>query len=784
MIILYDKTRKILYNETNKENIIDDLYYDKVAVPRIEQVEEYIKKNPTDAITKYFKNNVEINIKKIKKAISQLDYKMPLYDVYNENIYVIDRYNIYDRVMNYHYRFPSKHIYELLKNKYANMKTEKMEHPLEIRQREKTRLMINFLSSFSLKTLYYTYMKMFYLYSEKVGKDISFCRRPSFTPYFRHLQPYYKTNDIYNIALNMGKTEKEIKEMTETELCFYVVDNDISAELLLEHQKHIIKNNKTGLIQYYTLQGSYYMNQYMRNHTSYECENIYLESLITPVWELINSAPAFDNNYTVYRFIHTDNHLRELNNGDIHIENSFISTTRDPFYRSDLYKFGFILIKINIPKNIKGVALCVETLSHFPEEQEIIFAPLSIFRLEKKDDKCVYYHADKQFCSQVKTRYEFTYMGQKEITYMDRPLCDKNNMMLDFLQITAIDTYTLEEKINYFMSKYVNKMNQFAIKLNDNHFTILTERYDSTGAYRKFYAEKNQNGLLFYTLHDNYILFMIEIGEIKKDNSIIKYMHVNYYIRYSTIIKNKLYTDKQFIQFISEIAHYFGIEQIILWADFMTCDKINTVNNTLPEIDFIQDIEENNKIIQQEKQKDKQKDKQQEKQKDKQQEKQKDKPQEKQQREYTDKGQYSKYNKKYITGNINYYGGIYCVDFYLYLKTKKKRYDDIDRTAMHPKFMYHQLDILRKTSPDKILVKTDQDELYQIYNKIYIMQHTQDKYNICDFYLWIIHNNCNLTEILINKIYNLYIIDNPFDVIYYTINPQIILYNSNNIGQN
>ena len=106
-----------------------------------------------------------------------------------------------------------------------------------------------------------------------------------------------------------------------------------------------------GLVQYYTVQGSFFMNQYLRQMTRYPWENDYLEQIIDSMWRLVLRSPAFDKDYILYRFVSSDSYLSELNIGDIFQDYGFTSTTRDPFYRTDLYKFGFILIKIRIPKN-------------------------------------------------------------------------------------------------------------------------------------------------------------------------------------------------------------------------------------------------------------------------------------------------------------------------------------------------------------------------------------------------------------------------------------------------
>ena len=75
---------------------------------------------------------------------------------------------------------------------------------------------------------------------------------------------------------------------------------------------------------------------------------IYLEKNIKAMYDLIRSAPKFDKDYILYRFIKDDPHLINLSVGDTINTKSFLSTTRDPFYRSEEYKFGFIILKIKM----------------------------------------------------------------------------------------------------------------------------------------------------------------------------------------------------------------------------------------------------------------------------------------------------------------------------------------------------------------------------------------------------------------------------------------------------
>ena len=262
--------------------------------------------------------------------------------------------------------------------------------------------MIKFLESYNLDILEATYAKIMYYYAD-IGKDITTCKRPSFKPEFKHINPYYKRNELINMGINIGliKPTNTYDDNKMNDLCNKIKKNDISASTIEEHHKYIMKSNNVGLIEYYSFQGSYFMNQYLRGMIYYDTKNIYLENIIKSMWSVINKAPAFEDKYILYRFVEDDEYLNHLDIGDEFVDLGFTSTTRDPFYNSESYKFGFILIKINIPKKKKGVALCMETVSHFAKEEEIILSPLSILRLDKKDDNCIYYHTDNNFATKI-----------------------------------------------------------------------------------------------------------------------------------------------------------------------------------------------------------------------------------------------------------------------------------------------------------------------------------------------------------------------------------------------
>lgn len=720
-----------------KKNIIDEIYYQRCIFPTEELIE---KAKKTKNAEKYFKSKPYEELhREFKDNLSKIYERIPLYDAVVDNLFIIDKRNVYFRVVFSSYRFPDKDLLRILRKNKTKLDekiiTKNITDPLIKRKQHKYELMLNFLDNFNLDILYEKYIKVFYLYSSFVGKDLSTCKRKSFNPLFKHLKPYFTRSEIINMGLNQGiklDPDKYLEPEDISEICEKIEDNEISSEMLLKHNNYITVNDKVGLIQYYTLQGSYFINQYMRKLISYDYKNDKLEEIIKPMWNLVLTAPEFDQSYTLYRFVHDDSHMNSINIGDIYTEKGFLSTTRDPFYRSDLYEFGFVLMKIKIPPGKKGVALCLETLSHFPEEQEIIFPPGSKFKLISRDKDCVYYHTDIDFSSAVKTKYEFEWIGNTEIKFEPRPEI-RIKEPINFLKLENVSTVTLMEKIKFFIKNYVNDLGQFVIKVGDKEYTIICEYFDSTGAYHNLYGLMTTNGLLMYSFRENYFLFFIELGEIEGKHSMV----VNFNSTYGGLDTGNTIGDMNFIRLLSEIGYYFEMQIILIYGESLNCTSDlqgeNAINNiTTSEFgqrEFNGEQNANNIM--------------------------------------TD----SNKNSDYIRS------GTYRVDIFKYFTTKKKRYDDINisRSEMYPGFLYSDLDALMKISPDTILSEKDRDEVYQVYQKVYLSENK--KKTISDFYIWLRHNKCYLLDIFEYKMNRIFGENNPFFNYVYLLDPASFLYN-------
>ena len=724
-----DKFEKVLFNDNKRHDIIINLYYLKYRIPTREDIDK------ADSTVKQFYK--KYSLESVKTSVSKIDDMIPLFNIYHANIYLINKENVYYRVVYGNYRFPGKFMFKYFTEYSDKLKDGKNDEHTN-RKKRKIILMLAFLNQLDLDELYSSYIKVFTKYSPYIGNMITQCNRPSFINILTHLQPYYTRKELIKLALNMDiKLEGDpLNPDNINEICEKVSENDIKYDILLSHQHHIVKKECVSLIKYYTIQGSHVMNQYLRNLTLYDYKNSFVEGIIRPVWNLILESPPFDNSYYVYRFIEKDHFIRDLKIGDIYEESGFMSTTRDPFYRSDIYKFGFILLKIRLPKDIKGVALCLETLSQFPSEQEIIFPPLCQLKLVAKNEKCVYHHVDQEYGTKIRIRYEFDWVGNKPIQFT-REKEPEENQLVDFLNLDGTRTFSLREKAKIFVSKYLNDANSFDVMIGKQRFQLIGEWFNSQGAYKNFYLLDTSDGFSLYTILNGNVLFMIELADINDERRMV----INYYLRYTNIERRKIIPEQDFIKFLSCVANYFNVSSVIIYSDFISCDNIPKEQNTLKiQREFSKtpfDISVDTASL-------------------------------------TDKNNQSTDE----LGGITYYGGYHSLDVYNYLNSGIKRFDHMQINKLELKFMYSysDLDMLDKTSPIKILNKNDNDELYQIYLRNYQQSH-KDKDTIRHFYLWIIKRYCYLISKLVEKMSRLYTTSNPFDTIIYILHPDTYLYN-------
>jgi len=458
---------------------------------------------------------------------------------------------------------------------------------------------LRILSLYNMDALYQTYLKIFYE-SFILDSYITQCKRPSFQSKMDHIKPYYSSAELYYLAYDWNLTDKVTLQPEEMrELCSKIVPYDIPGRILLDHQMYIFDNRAIGLVKHYSLFGSYFINNYLRTYRCCMMEdapqqedriaisNPTLENQIELMIKLIKNAPAFDKSYTLYRFIDDDLYLRHLKKGDIYIDPSFLSTTRDPVHYQDNYSFGYILIKIKIPGNIKGIGLCIEAYSNFPEEQEIILPPSSRYKLDDIIEKTEDYHNVIKLNKRVQKKYEFTLLDNKYIDSDTITLEIPNaimptNVNVNFRQLIMRDDIgyiSISDRLNNFTKNYLNDNNQFNTTIGKNEFTFVIESYNSTSVYKEFFYYSTATGLVCYSSNPTYgnINIMMEIGvEI----------HVNYYFRYSVTDSSQQLnlSNTEWIEWLSLFAYYIGSESVIIHSNYTlfpnkSTDTIETKQN-------------------------------------------------------------------------------------------------------------------------------------------------------------------------------------------------------------
>jgi hypothetical protein len=323
----------------------------------------------TKFINNIFSLKLKIKNKQDKIKLSLYEEQIPMYDIYSKEIYPINKKNIHSRLIEYHYRFINREVFEWIKLLYnKNIKNKE--------QADKYKKLLQIIDNYDIDTLIETSYKTLYKYSPSLGLLVSICKRNSFHPYINHLKPYYTKLELIKLGQNMKliNTNIELDELMDMsmhyKICKSVSNNDVSFDEIETHHNHIINTNNISWMTFYSNNGSFLYNKMLRNNKPLQP---FLCNSIKRIVNCIKNAPALNNDYDIYRFIWNDEMIQDLPIGNFFIDKGFISTTRDPFYSPGLNgNFGLVLIKISIPKNKKGVGLFIENFSLFPKEEEFL----------------------------------------------------------------------------------------------------------------------------------------------------------------------------------------------------------------------------------------------------------------------------------------------------------------------------------------------------------------------------------------------------------------------------
>lgn len=721
-ILLYDTKKEKIIKIT--DNIVEELYDNLLMVPTIKQLKTY---------DKIKLDNPEEYIIKLRKYISKLDYKLPLFDYATKNIYLIAYDDIYNKITLEDYRFPNKTIIELLEstlNEINNLKSDSVWIHTYIKKLTKN---LNFLSNFNMEILKDTFIEVF-INTNPTSKEITSCIKPSYLPYQSYQSPYYNKSELISMALNLNlitTPDKKPWTYSSSELkaiCNKLTEYEINTKTLLENQLYILYNNAKSYIQFFSLFGSYYFNNYLRNKNSNK--DIVFDNHIQNMLKIIEKSPKLDSNYEVYRFIESDDYLNDIKVGSIHNEDSFISTTRNPFYPKDNL-FGFILIKIILKKNTKGIALLIESYSNYQQEQEILLPP-SKLKLISIDNDFKYYHWNKLAEKRIVKKYIFEYI--EPLSYDIHFYTNRYNILeqeipfIDFSKQEYVGRTPQEKTINFFVSiPKINLKRTFKTQIGSTIYDIDAYFLTQNKVYSKFFFlqredSSNQN------LGDE-IYLLIQDKTNAQFNLIIEIRNiisVNYYHRFSGL--NSIIADDDLIQWISYLAKSLSIQDVIIHGNYSSYVNIvediikkNSSNDILEEFKIIQNINNPDVNI-----------------------------------------------LNLYTADIS----TFCTDLLEYITNSIKRFNN--KSYISRKIPLHMIERLKQIK-FKNLYKLSSNTEYIILYKIYKKQ--QKEISIFDFYK-IIHYEY---PYLINRLQNLIILTYPKDIqnpwhFYYVLKPFEYLY--------
>lgn len=498
-------------------------------------------------------------LKTVKTAVSAYLPKVPMYDIQSNLLFAIYWENVYSRIFYDHYRFVDRLFQSTLLN---NVVTETDADNLRI------------LEWYQMDVLEETYYKIFYR-SFIVHAHITQCRRPSFNAGMAHISPYYTLNELNYLAYDWNiSTKITLNEDQLINICQQIAHYDIPAQTLIDHQIYIYDKKAIGLVKYYSLYGSYYLNAYLRTTqyllpqlVSYQntFRNQNLENQIGIMARLIKNAPVFAQSHTVYRFVEKDYYLKHLKVGQIYVDSSFMSTTRNPFYYKQNYAFGYILIKIKLPANIRGVGLCIEAYSNFPSEEEIVLMPASRYRLDTVVDQSDRLQFDNEFKLTIKKKYEFTWIGSNyQLPRTNVPPTIVPTIMVKSLLETIQTTQlSIADRLMAFKNEHLNENNQFAAIIENVSYVFNLEAYDSSTIYKPFFYYETNNGIMITTSNPKYgnINLLMELGS---------QIHVNYYFRYS-VTDESIVVDlnkQSWIEWLSMFAFIVGSRNVIIHSNY------------------------------------------------------------------------------------------------------------------------------------------------------------------------------------------------------------------------
>ena len=496
-----------------------------------------------------------------KISLSKYQEYIPMYDIYEQEITLINKKRIYYKLMNADFRFVSNEIVMWLKNLYKKNKLVNKDLANKLKKN------LKILENYDINILLDTSYKTFYQYSIELGLLISICKRKSFENYIYNIKPYYTKLELIKLGQNMNLIQEEIniEQLSDQNylymLCKKISKNDICFDEIKSHSLHIIDQNIISYITFYSYYGSFLYNNILRNE---KYINNFLYDGIKKIVNVLKTSTPLYNKYYLYRFIWDDSFIHELKIGQTIIDNGFISTTRDPFYSPGLNKnFGLTLIKINIPKDTIGVGLLIEHFSLFAKEQEFLLPPNTKLKLLSKNDNFKYYHINESFEKMITKKYEFEYINSDFNKIYNFKIKDNIKIIDDFKNYELYG----ESKIALFKS-FINDSSYISIKLNNKKYMLVCMFFDSTdnSSYSRLYYNQIKDGLLISIYYEGYPYLNIECG----DELVVNYLNKFYFYG-----NDKEELSNELLDIVLEIGRIFYYKEAKIFYNYRNYAKFN-----------------------------------------------------------------------------------------------------------------------------------------------------------------------------------------------------------------
>ena len=518
-------------------------------------------------IEKLFNHKIKLKKEEDKIELSEYEEIIPMYDIYTNQIYPVDKKDILLYLDENSYRFIDKqlveniiNIFEKYKKKYEKTNDKDQKNRLLILLHEFSN-MIKIIRNYNIDILTNTSYESI-TKSTLNNLSISICQRNSFHPFITYLKPYYSKLELIKLGQNMNKIDKTghvdalFQKEIEYEVCMLTRINDIAFNEIKNHSITIFKNSKITDVTFYSYIGASLLNRFLRFDFNTKTLNKFYYERLKNIVSIMKKTPGLKKDYQIYRFINDDKFLKNKKIGEIFTDNGFLSTTRNPFYSSGINgTFGLILVKVHLKKNVKATGLFIEHFSLFPKEEEFLLAPFTKLRLISKNNNFKYYHTNEEFEDKIYKKYELEFVGLdynwiKKIKIKEEP-------------IKELDFNMTDVPINIFKN-ISNKYHQ--VKINNLIFNYYV--FDATQSYRKFYYNKIENGIsLIHFDKNGYPSLVFELGDE---------LAVNYINQYYFYNDRELLSEKDILDIIILLGKMFNYKKALIFHSYDNFSKFKS----------------------------------------------------------------------------------------------------------------------------------------------------------------------------------------------------------------